>query len=455
MEDRNFSELPDCPHAILDFRREVSRRLQVLTMVEDIMVKGHQCHVTRTRMVTSCETPVDGQRAKFTEFTFTEFHKELEVTPGECRAALATGKMRIDGADHEALMGQRTTEGPRFTRGGIGLNGRCHGQNFYSEGKIFTNSYEQTWIKIKVKAVDGSMDLSTGQITFSNGLEAAATDGVIRDRRVGLMIWNDTISDCSSKLGELYRGSVQVHEIPNFHQETASARMPLGSVVVIQDPGTDRLRGFQVKKHVNLCGLECYATQAARTAICEQPHAGSPRIAARTMQEEERNLRQRGLSMSFVPQEPEGAAMTGKEKLSKMLEILCQDNMERRQRTLHVLLSTRPQGLVDLKGPGYKAIRTRKGFYLKNCRAEEAILGEHVNCTREIPVVVRGKRAFVQPLNLILQPQARNVYCSAETPFSWAIHEDLYCASPLIRPCGEDMRRQILGSPAGEPFPGQ
>jgi hypothetical protein len=120
------------------------------------------------------------------------------------------------------------------------------------------------------------------------------------------------------------------------------------------------------------------------------------------------------------------------------------------------------RGVASHFGVGHLVVRSGGVVYEARCGMVVVELRNHTMCSQEIPVMHRGRDAYVDPLSLVIQSSATPVKCRKRTPPRWKIGRKRFCGYPEIRPCNGPgllpghRRTNLLGTgKAAEPDPGE
>jgi hypothetical protein len=78
---------------------------------------------------------------------------------------------------------------------------------------------------------------------------------------------------------------------------------------------------------------------------------------------------------------------------------ICENRQEIAQTRLEVIAGAdNPYSLITIFGRGHLAIKAGGAMYVTRCSPVEVIPRTHSNCTEEIPILVNGMDAFVDPI---------------------------------------------------------
>jgi hypothetical protein len=132
----------------------------------------------------------------------------VEVTPQECKDALAAGKITIQGQKMDFKIG-KSKYLTYYSEGGRTREGACTITTFTRNGVTYYKSYEETTIQVLITRVGG---IKFGRnLRFPSGLVAPHGDGVVRDANDGLLIWDTKVLRCKDRMSLMYAGSAKLH----------------------------------------------------------------------------------------------------------------------------------------------------------------------------------------------------------------------------------------------------
>ena len=196
----DLNEAKDCPDPDTDYHPKENATVQLLQTDTDIPVHGFRCHVTVNKVVQRC-----GFNSLTYASNFPVWEQTMEMTPQECRNAISTKKLVIEGRTYDIELGTRFATN-FYSQGGTDRSGHCYTADFTSGGNWYEESFERTELTIDIQAIRGTHDLATGMVTFTNGLTANYKDEILRDAYVGVLVWSVTESACEASISQLYHG---------------------------------------------------------------------------------------------------------------------------------------------------------------------------------------------------------------------------------------------------------
>jgi hypothetical protein len=146
-------------------------------------VMATQCLVLKIQEVTRC----GGHPSFHYRSVKIAINQPVEVTPQECRDALISGKISVQGQKMDFKIGVSHYH-QYYSEGGRAVNGDCVITTFTRKGVTYQKSYEETIIKVLITKVRGLKLDNT--IRFPSGLIATHAEGVVRDAHDGMLVWS-------------------------------------------------------------------------------------------------------------------------------------------------------------------------------------------------------------------------------------------------------------------------
>lgn len=413
-----------CPDPVRDYHPEETIRAQILQAETNYPMTAYQCSVTISRRVTRCG------HDSLTYATKTTVYKQaLEVTPQACRDAVASREIVVEQQRIPVVIGKLTSE-VWHSRGSVeALSGACEVEaSFQSGDHQVEKSYEETMADVMVKVVRGAYDVSSGVVTFTNGLAARAMDGVVRDGELGMMVWSAPEPSCEDTVSEIYLGPVQIHRRQDQKGDHEA-------IVLVADNATEQYAGLQLRAPKRICQTHCFSTQATGIVICLLREMDGPlqNVAFQASADQAMARMQTQLSFLHI-----GTNMRTYDRFAVVQKDLCEVEHKLLTARLHRIASQGdPYALLDLFGPGHDLYRAGAVVYLVRCRAVSVRRISYANCTQEVPVNLTVNNAsitrFMDPINRVLREFPTILPCSPVTPVMWRIAGDWVAVDPFIR----------------------
>ncbi len=420
-KDARFTEIDllqpqDCPDPETDYEEPVVVPVQILHMETRVAVRAYSCKVLVTKKISRC-----GFDSLHYGNTYAAYNKHYTLTPEECRTAARTGVMEVYNRKFPIAMNQKATE-HFFSYGSRDKDGNCKTTTFTSEGVEYTGSYEEVFIDAVIKQTRGIIDYTTGDIRFTNGIVARATDLMLRDSIEGLMIWYQPAVKCDKTVSEVYRGAAEIRTRKGMPERQ-------DTVVLVENNDTKQYAGLVLTHKQKVCGKWTYMTHLGKGLAVYFVHEGGSGISVpevgKQFDVEQRNIQ---TQISYL-------ALDLRLKYHTSWIDIQQDICGLDRRTLYTRLqiigdTSNPYALQDLFGSGHSIRRAGAVAYVTQCVPVEVVLTSHTNCTHEIPATYGNYTVFVDPITKIVRPYPNVVPCSTLHPVKWKIDDQWVSATP-------------------------
>jgi hypothetical protein len=73
--------------------------------------------------------------------------------------------------------------------------------------------------------------------------------------------------------------------------------------------------------------------------------------------------------------------------------------------------------------------------YVTKCSPVEVVPSTHTNCTEEIPVIINGTEAFVDPISYVIKSAGASIHCNDVAPPRYKVGGKWYCSYPQLKEC--------------------
>jgi hypothetical protein len=176
--------------------------LKIIMTDRDRPIMATQCLVLKSQEVVCCR----GHPSFHYGSAKIVINQPVEVTPQECRDALITGKISVQGQQMDFKVGVSQFH-QYYTEGGRADDSTCLITTFTRKGVTYEKSYEETTIKVLISKVRGLKLDDT--IKFPSGLITPHADGVARDVHNKMLIW----STCRDTMSLMYQGRAKLHQV--------------------------------------------------------------------------------------------------------------------------------------------------------------------------------------------------------------------------------------------------
>ena len=410
-----------CPDPERDYEPGRPQRLQLLQTDGQMPVTASKCQVTISKKVTRC-----GFNSLVYGSKWTVWQKDHELTPRECRQAVANGMIQVGHRAFKAQLNVKTTH-LFYSMGGLDDDMNCNTvSSFESGGRWFRKSYEHTTLTVELQTVRGTVDQSTGEVVFTNGIRAVYKDQVIRDAIEGTLVWKAVEPECSTTVSELFQGKGVLHR----RKEADNLR---GAIVLIQNNQTGQYAGLVLKDVITTCKVRCFNTQIRGLVVCPYRDGDEPlpRHSFKAHFEQSHVDLQTQLGYLHTM-----TNMATADRFAVVQAELCQLDRRTLSNKLQVISGSQNyHALLDLYGPGYQVYKAGAVAYLTKCVAVEVNRVDFQNCTHELPVVQGNDTMFMDPFTRIVTTYPTIIPCSDLMPSRWRIAGNWYCAHPTVLPC--------------------
>jgi hypothetical protein len=304
-------------------------------------------------------------------------------------------------------------------------------ETFTTGGQTYHGHYETTILQLHLKTERATVDLSSGQITFFNGLRTKFKDGVVRDAYEGTIVWDTVEPSCQETVSEVYMGEAELHA--RKHEDDALDLSE--SIIMVADNVTGQFAGLVLKNHRAVCGVTCFATQVKGIVACLMRAHDTP-LPKRTFRPHfDSSVADAQTQLSYLH-------LKTNLRMYSRFEAVQADICRLERRLLSGRLQAlagadNPYALLDLYGPGHTAYVSGAAAYVTKCPLVEAIRVDFANCTKEVPVLSGRNHTlrFADPYTWILKTYPTIVPCSDVMPVRWKVRDQWYCATPQARPC--------------------
>ena len=411
-----------CPIPTKDYREPKNILVQVVQTETSLPVVAYQCQITVSKKVTRC-----GFNSITYGSVWAVWSQPKILTPTECLVAATNTRVTVEGQEFNAYLGMKT-QFTYFSHGTVDITGNCQTANFVTNGILYENSYEETFIVVYLKKLYGIADLSSGLVKFNNGLRARYQEAVLRDTEEGTVVWSVEIRNCTDTVSEVYNGNATLHR---YIPDKGSL---LESIVMISNDETRQYAGLVLRNEVRSCSARCYGTQIKGIIVClyrEREVKPLPSLVFQPQDDPNQSNLQTQLAFLHLS----GQMNT----LSKFIEIqgqICKLDRSVLFNKLQIIADSNNQySLLDLYGPGHSTFVAGAVAYVAKCVPQEATRRPFENCTKEIPVMVGDQERFADPLTKILKVYPTVLPCSKIMPVRWHIDGDWWCADPTPYKC--------------------
>ncbi len=183
-----------------------------------------------------------------------------------------------------------------------------------------------------------------------------------------------------------------------------------------------------------LCGHQVFKTHIKNIAVFihkdDQLEVAQGRF---NNKEGEGDLMQLESGMSFLQVR---ASMSMKEKLRQVRGAICVNRREIAHTWLEAIAGDyNPYSLITIFARGHLAIKAGGAVYVTRCAPVEVLPRSHKNCTEEIPITVKGREAFVDPISYVIISAGSPIHCNDVAPPRYKVGGKWYCRYPELKEC--------------------
>jgi hypothetical protein len=246
----------DCKDPETDFYPVRTTELKIIMTDGDRPIMATQCLVLKSQEVFRCR----GHPSFHYGSAKIVIDQPVEVTPQECRDALTTGKITVQGQSVDFQVGACKFH-LYYTEGGRDSNGTCSIRTFTRKDVTHEKSYEETTIKILISKVRGIKLCNT--IKFPSGLISPHSDGVVRNALNGMLIWSTKELPCGDTMSLMYQGRAELHQA----KSNVKARLE-EAIILVEQNKTRRYTSLVLEGTRSLCSHVCHNTQIPNVVAC-------------------------------------------------------------------------------------------------------------------------------------------------------------------------------------------
>jgi hypothetical protein len=293
-------------------------------------------------------------------------------------------------------------------------------------GKALKGVAAQGLYEITLREEFARMNELTGSLTLTSGVQARATDKSISDSLEGTVVWKYNPMECPQTIVRLYKGMMKAYVNQSSSYE--------GSTVVVEHQDKDQAAGLEVAELFILCGHHAFRTHIKNIAVFV-PKDDRMEVAQGRFngKEGEADLTRLESGMSFMQVR---ASMSMKEKLRQVRRAICENRRDIARTRLEAIAGAdNPYSLISIFGRGHLAIKAGRAVYVTKCSPVEVVRRTHTNCTEEIPVVINGTEAFVDPISYVIKSAGAPIHCNDVAPPRYKVGGKWYCSYPQLKEC--------------------
>jgi len=411
---------PDnCTEAAEEYTSTRILKVEIVQTRDELVLDVHNCKAYRTTVSQYCGHSSAAGVLRWHKF------REIQMIPAsECRSAVSTGQMSLNGITLQVLNGSTTSHREPFA-GDLADDHSCTAETARINGDSFSYQAGYDLYEVTVRKRPARLWEGIGKIRLPGGIMVNAGDRAAADELEGTFVWDMPSERCEETLSLVYEGDVTIH--------SNSSKTLTNSLLILEDDATKQYAGLEIQEATLVCGYTAYKTHVKSIMVLavlgkESRIANSSFTASSAS-----NSAVLQTEIAFLHVK---AAMSLSEKLGQVRAELCLNRVKIAQTRLEAIAGTsNPYSLRKVFGPGHVATKSGAVVYVTKCPPVEVVPSPVLNCTEEIPVMVNESRRYVDPFSFILKPTGSVVVCNDIAPPRWMINEVWYCAYPEIREC--------------------
>ena len=418
-EPFDLQDVQPCPSPTYGYEQPRNISLQLVQTKGIIPMNVSQCLLVISKKITACG---------FDSITYGSswpvWESTVDISKKDCMEAIEQGYVYYAGARLNFTQGMFST-GHFFSHGSVGTSGFCYTESFQSEGKWYSDSYEEVMYQMFFDQTEGLY--SAGEDTMEvKDLQAPFHHGDMFDVHQGRFAWDAEELSCKEEIGEIYLGPASIRRSLDASRKE--------DIVIINNPRTQQYAGLLLSDSVQVCRRTCYKTQIEGIVACvAQPGETVILGLSSTISEDakDEDLRTQ-LGYLILSQR-----LSWRDQMTKIYRELCKIRRQILRGRLQRIASAHDSyALLDILGKGHTTTLGGAVVYISKCEAVNVTRVDYENCTTEIPVQTQyGLPAFVDPFTWVLKPFPTVVPCSSVMPVRWQIGHQWYCARPEVVPC--------------------
>jgi len=415
----DLTQIEECGDPKRDYDEKEEAVVQILQQEDHMPMEAYRCKGTLSRTIAACG---------FTSLTYGTIqvnNVDLDLTAAQCREAVRTKKLVIEGKEIHVEPGQRT-QLSYFSHGNVDSAGGCTTESFALNSIVYNHHYQQIHLEITLAPVKATLEVGTGRVRLQDGLVGNYKDEVLRDTFEGTLVWKMEDRPCDDTISEVYRGQAELYHFRNATQGET------GSIIMVRNSGTSQYGGFWLKEAVTTCARHCYATQLLGLYVCIlRPKEEPVDLPFRKEFDPEHQNLYAALAGHHL-----STSLVMVDRFDIMQRELCEVNRKVLANQLQSLSGAKNQhALLSMVGRGHKFYMAGNVGYIVKCAAREVVIAPGANCTQEIPVMDGKERRWVDAQTGILQSFGSPQACSGPMPIMFRLEGAWYCATPDIHAC--------------------
>ena len=402
---------------------ETAIRIQLIQTEAARPIQAYTCRMTVSSAVTRCgfDSLTYGTHHPYT-------HRQVAIPPALCRRAVKDKRMYYEAQEIPIKIGRPTIQS-FYAHGRVETNGACKTEDFIAGGISFKKSYEKKTVSVTVTSTKGTVNQNNAAV-FTNGLRAPYQDMVIRDDKIGTMVWEVDTPKCHQSISEIYLGEAKLF----VHSNSST-----NSIVLLSDNATSQYGGFLLKGTRSLCDVHVHTTQVPNLVILTLRPGDSP-IPHSSFKD---RLEQTKVSlMSHLAYLHVRTNQDVADQFHQVYKSLCEIDSNSLENRLRMVAEDNRKTAIDIFGPGYSVVAAGEVAYVIKCVKVEVKTRHQVNCTRDLPIaygVNFTQVGYRSPITHEIIQYSAPIPCDPINPPMHRIDINgkpaWYCLLPTLTPC--------------------
>ena len=422
-------KLCETPEAMYSDPLNVS--VQILGRARLLPVEMVACRLTITEKVTRCgfDSVSYGTREITTD-------KPIHLNPETCAKAVDQGYLNYDGQQFHIPSNNSKTTKSWYGLGFLDDDHKCAYASFTRrvQGKqvLFTNSYLEIRGTLVVETILGRHNPHTGKVVWANGIVAHYPDKVAYDDLAGTMVWKSIPVTCQRSMATLYQGPAQLMK----HRDNRNSFIEENDLIFVEQPAQGRYAAFSIDQRDELCSRSILRTQMSAVIIHELTPS-TPPILVDDVHVDSLMEIQASSNQAFHHFK---GHLKGHEVTTFTHSTICQGERQMMFGFLSMAAAENKYSLYGKFGEGYSITRAGAVVHIGQCPPVSAQIRQSPNCTQEVPVVVEGQEAWVDPITRNLVDFPTPVPCDPLNPVTFRLDGRWMCATPDFHPCPDPLQ---------------
>ena len=278
----------------------------------------------------------------------------------------------------------------------------------------------------------GGGNMCVVSILWANGIVAHYPDKVAYDDLAGTMVWKSIPVTCQRSMATLYQGPAQLMK----HRDNRNSFIEENDLIFVEQPAQGRYAAFSIDQRDELCSRSILRTQMSAVIIHELTPS-TPPILVDDVHVDSLMEIQASSNQAFHHFK---GHLKGHEVTTFTHSTICQGERQMMFGFLSMAAAENKYSLYGKFGEGYSITRAGAVVHIGQCPPVSAQIRQSPNCTQEVPVVVEGQEAWVDPITRNLVDFPTPVPCDPLNPVTFRLDGRWMCATPDFHPCPDPLQ---------------